>query len=112
MLLKSTSAVLVACVLLAGSFAAADKKSMKADPIVARVVDLEINEASTVVTVMAGSDKGVAKGWHATFLEGDSKKPLPDGEATIIRIDKRSTIIKTTLKPEQVRANRQVRFEP
>jgi 3-isopropylmalate dehydratase small subunit len=31
---------------------------------------------------------------------------------TIIRIDRRTTFLKTTLTPEQVRANRIVQFDP
>ena len=108
-----TIAAVAAFALLVGSLAFADKApKMRPDPVTGRVVDLEVSGDARVVTVMAGSDKGVAKTWHARLLEGDSTKPLPDGEAIIIRIDKRTTIIKTTLTEQQIRANRIVQFAP
>lgn len=106
-----TIAAVAAFALLVGSLAFADK-APKMLPITGRVVDLEVSGDARIVTVMAGSDKGVAKTWHARFLEGDTTKPLPDGEAIIIRIDKRTTIIKTTLTEQQIRANRIVQFDP
>lgn len=104
---------LVACVLLVGSLAFADKKgAMKLEPISGRVVDLEIYGDTTAVTVLTGSENGLAKDWRARFREGTTTKLLTDGDATIIRIDRRTTVIKTTLTPDQVRANRIVQFDP
>jgi hypothetical protein len=101
---------LVACVLLVGSLAFAGKEKPLA--LSGRVVDLDIYRDSTVVTVMRGSDNGLAKGWKAAFREGTTTKLLPGGDATVIRVDRRSTVLKTTLTPEQVRANRVVQFDP
>lgn len=105
-----TAAVL--CVLATGSLALADKKGPKPAAISARVVDLEINEDSTIVTVMAGTDKGIDRTWHARFREGGSDKLLPDGEAIVIRVDRRTTVLKTKLTAKQVRENRIVQFDP
>jgi len=105
---------LVWCVLLCASLAHADNKKKPAPRPVAiagRVVDLEAAGEARIVTVLVGSEAGIGKTWHARFREGTSTKPLADGEATIIRVDKRSAVLKTSLTAEQVRANRVVQFE-
>src|SRR3954466_9945468 len=98
----------ILCVLLVGSlaFAGGKKDAPKYDSITGRVVDLEISGADTVVIVMRGTETGIEKGWHARFREGTTAKLLDGGEAILIRVDHRTIVLKTTLKPEQVRANR------
>jgi hypothetical protein len=104
---------LVAGVLLVGAIAHADKRlSPKPQPIVGRVVSLEVYPDTTVVTVLVGYNQGIEKTWHAKFREGTTTTLLGGGEATIIRIDRRTTLLKTSLTPEQVRAHRFVQFEP
>lgn len=111
----------VLCLLLVSPFAHADrahtKKPMKPPaPIVARVVGLEVfseeGAETAVVTVLAGSEQGIGKHWHARFREGDTTQVLTDGDAMIIRIDRQATILKTALSAQQIRANRFVVFEP
>ena len=106
--------VLVACILLFGSLAHADKKQKPSPrPVMkGRVVDLEVVGEARIVTVLLGSDNGIGKTWHAKFREGATAKPLAGGEAIVIRVDKRSTVLKTSLSAEQVRANRVVEFAP
>ena len=109
---------LVVCLLLVASFAHADrgKAKKKAPPVVARVVGLEVSSDeghdSSLVTILAGSDRGIQKGWHAHFRDGTTDKPLSGGDAYIVRLDKRSTILKTDLSAEQVRANKLVELGP
>jgi hypothetical protein len=107
--------VLVACVLLFGSLAHADSKkkpSPRPAAVAGRVVDLEVAGESRIVTVLIGSANGVGKRWRAKFREGTTAKLLAGGEAVVIRVDERSTVLKTSLSAEQVRANRVVQFEP
>jgi hypothetical protein len=105
---------LVVCVLLVGSFARADRPAArKQASVVARVVGLEIyNDDTAIVTIAAGSEQGIGKGWHARFREGQTAKLLAGGEATIIRIDRRSSILRTELTPAQVRAHRFIQLDP
>lgn len=102
---------LVICVLLVGSFARADRAA-KAPSLVARVVGIEISNDDVILTVAAGSEVGLTRRMHARVREGKTTKPLTGGEAVIIRIDRRSSILKVKLSPEQVRANRFVQFDP
>jgi hypothetical protein len=105
---------LVACVLLFGAIARADKKKVAPPPasIVGRVVDLEVSADSRIVTVLAGKEQGIEKTWHAKFREGTTTKPLAGGEAIVIRVDIRTTVLRTSLSAEQVRANRMIQFDP
>ena len=107
--------VLIACVLLLGSLAHADSKK-KPPPrpaaIAGRVVDLDVVGESRIVTVLIGSENGIGETWRAKFREGTTEKPLAGGEAVVIRIGRRTTVLQTSLTAEQVRANRVVQFEP
>jgi hypothetical protein len=98
--------VVVMCVL--ASVAHADPKPKTAT---GRVIDYQTQGDARIVTVHVGSNQGVARTWRAKFREGTTTKQLVGGEATVIRIDKRSTVLKTNLTPEQIRANRSVQFD-
>lgn len=100
--------VLAACVLV-GSHARADTRKPS---VVARVVGLEIYDDTALVTIAAGSDQGIGKTWRAQFREGKTQKLLAGGEAIIIRVDRRSSILKTRLPPAQVRAHRFIQLDP
>ncbi len=98
---------------LVGAIARADRRATpKPESIVGRVVDLEVSGDTSIVTVLAGSERGIGKSWHAKFREGTTTKLLAGGEATNIRIDHRTTTLRTSLAPEQVRAHRFVQFDP
>ena len=104
---------LVVCVLLVGSFARADRPvSPKPTNVVARVVGLEVFDKTSIVTIAAGSERGIGRRWRAQFREGKTPKLLAGGEAVIIRIDRRTSILKTTLTPTQVRENLFVQLDP
>jgi len=106
----TTTRILAVVCLLVGSHALADTK--KPPSVVARVVGLEIYDNAAVVTLAAGSDQGVGKTWHAKFRDGKTQKLLAGGEAVVIRVDHRSMVVKTSLSPAQVRANRYVQLDP
>jgi hypothetical protein len=102
--------IVVACCLLVGFPARADTK--KPPSVVARVVGLDVYTDTTIVTLAVGSEQGVGKTWHARFRDGKTQKLLAGGEATVIRIDHRTMVVKTSLSPAQVRANRYVQLDP
>lgn len=102
--------LMITCALLATSAYAETKKPKK--PVTARIVDFEVREDARIVTVLAGSEQGIGKTWRAKFREGTTTKPLAGGDAIVIRIDRRTTVLKTSLSADQVRANRTIQFEP
>jgi hypothetical protein len=110
--------LIVIALLIAGTFAHADSKKKKKapeyepDPVVGRIVGLEIIGDEAVITVALGSDNAIGKTWKAHLLAGKTKEPLPGGEAIIIRIDRRSSVLKTKVPPDQIRANHYVQFDP
>lgn len=83
-----------------------------AAPVTARVLAYEVQGDGLLVTIGAGSADGVTKAWKASLLRGDSGAPLPGGSATMIRIDKRRTIIKVRVTPDQLRDNQAVLLAP
>lgn len=84
----------------------------KADPVVTRVLKNEVQGSDTIITIGAGSNSGIAKGWRATVLRGDTDQPLSGGDVTIIRIDKAATVGKVRLTTDQIKANDRVKFSP
>ncbi len=84
----------------------------KADPVTTRVLKNEVQGSDTIITIGAGSNSGIGKGWRATVLRGDSDAPLSGGEVIIIRIDKAATVGKVKLTTDQIKANDRVKFSP
>jgi len=86
--------------------------NIKADPVTARVLKKEVQGADLVITIGAGTNAGIGKGWRATVLRGDTDAPLAGGEVTIIRVDKGATIGKVHLTADQLQANGNVKLSP
>jgi hypothetical protein len=103
---------LLVCILFLGSFAHADRRVARPASVVGRVVGIEIMGESVIVTVAAGKDQGITLRGHARFREGKTTKLLAGGEVMIIRVDRATTVVKTSLPAAQVRANRFVQFDP
>jgi len=72
----------------------------------------EVQGGDLIITIGAGSNSGVKKGWTAVMLRGESDSPLPGGDITIVRIDKASTIGKVQLTADQVKVNYRVKLSP
>ncbi len=83
-----------------------------APSVTTRVMKNEVQGGDLIITIGAGSNSGVKKGWTATMLRGESDTPLPGGDVTIVRIDKGSTIGKVQLTADQVKVNYRVKLSP
>jgi hypothetical protein len=88
------------------------KCSIKANPITGRVIKNEVQGSETVITIAAGEDQGVSKGWTGRVLRGDSDNPMDGGEVIVIRVGKRETIGKVKLTTDQISANPRVKLSP
>jgi len=84
----------------------------KADPVVGRILSNTVQGSELLITIGAGSNSGIAKGWTATVLRGDSGTPLSGGEVTIVRIDKQATVGKVKLTTDQIKQNDKVKLSP
>jgi hypothetical protein len=84
----------------------------KADPVVTRIMKNEVQGSDLIITIGAGSNSGVKKGWKANVLRGESDSPLSGGDVTIIRIDKGTTIGKVQLTNDQIKTNFRVKLSP
>jgi hypothetical protein len=83
-----------------------------ADPVVARVMKSEVQGGEVIITIGAGQNSGVAKGWRAYVLRGDSDSALPGGEVSVVRVDKQFTVGKVRLTADQLKANDRVKLSP
>ena len=97
--------LLVAAGLTAG-LAAADP--VKPVPITARVVAASVEGDATIVKVAAGSDNAIDRTASCKFIDAAGKDL--DAECIIIRVDRRTTTIKTHLAVAAVTASPHVRL--
>lgn len=87
----------------AAATAAADRlpdPSPKA-PIIGRVLKIELTGAEVIATAGVGTDQGVARTDVCAFIDAQDK-PVP-ADCIIIRVDKRTTIVKTKLTMDQIK---------
>jgi hypothetical protein len=80
--------------------------------IVARVIATEVQGDERVVVISVGSSAGVASDWKAVLLEGDTDRPLPGGEVTLVRVARRQAVGNVHLTVDQVSRNMRVRLTP
>jgi hypothetical protein len=76
---------------------------------VGKVVSLAVNGGGVDVTVAVGADDGVAPSWTALMF-GSGGKPILGGECAILRVNRRLTICRANVTPDQVRRVIGVRF--
>jgi hypothetical protein len=88
------------------------KCNIKAAAVTARIIGNQMSGSEVLITIAAGSEKGVDKGWTGHVLRGSSDTPLDGGEVTIIRVDKRATLGKVHLNIDQLEANGSVKLSP
>jgi hypothetical protein len=79
-------------------------------PVVGRIISNTVQSGEVVITIAVGTNSGVAKGWSAQVLRGDSDQPLAGGDVTVIRVDKAVTLGKVHLTTDQISANSRVRL--
>jgi len=79
-------------------------------PFIARIQKVEVSGSIVLVTIAAGTEQGIDHNWRA-FLVRETVA-IDGGELIIIRVDKRTTVAKSTLTFDQIPANLRVRFDP
>lgn len=72
--------------------------------VVARVIGVNVSGSELFITVGAGTDGGVVRGSSCQLI-GANSRPAVDKVCTIVRFDRRVTVLKTTLNPDQIRAH-------
>jgi hypothetical protein len=79
--------------------------------VTADVIDLQVIDGATVVTIDAGTGDGLDREWTGTFLNADGK-PVPGGSFRLVWVGPNRARLKVKLTPDQVRAAGRVRLEP
>jgi hypothetical protein len=68
-------------------------------PMKQRIVKYELQGSALILTVPVGSDQGLENGWRVELID-DADRPVA-GDAVIIRVSKRQTLIRATITPDQ-----------
>jgi hypothetical protein len=76
-----------------------------APPVKGRVLSVSVSGTDTIVEISVGSDQGVKKDWKCKVLRGETEAFMDGGDAMIIRVDKRQTVLKVRMTTDQVNAN-------
>jgi hypothetical protein len=84
----------------------------KPSPVIARVIAVLPQGGKVIITIAAGANSGVARGWTAQLLRGDGEDPLPGGDVAIVRVDKVITVGRVNATPDQLTSNPRVKLSP
>ncbi len=76
----------------------------------ARAINLVIQRADQLITVDKGADRGITKDWIPQLLVND--KVFETAKVTIVRVDRKTTIVKTNVTFDQMPKKLGVRFLP
>ena len=82
------------------------------DPIASRIIHIDESGDEVTITIAAGSNDHVEKGWKVTLLAGGSTNALPGGTATITHVERTKATARVHLRREVVEANQNLRLTP
>ncbi len=82
------------------------------DPVVARVLRFDISADGLDLTLSVGSEQGVTKAWRSQVLRGESASPLAGGGGKIVKVNKRTTVVRVSLTPDMIKTNPNVQLAP
>jgi hypothetical protein len=77
-------------------------------PVYARITRTQRSSGGVIITINAGQNREVDKGWTGSVLAADGRNALAGGGFTVIRVTKQEAIAKVQLSIDQVRANPRV----
>ena len=95
------SLAVVLCLAGSGSAFADKPAPVPTSPIVAKVLTVKVDHGATMATVSLGSDAGVDKDYACAFM-GAGGTPST-GSCILVRIDKRTSVIKTSLTVDELK---------
>jgi len=78
-------------------------------PMRVRILDISIDGDKTIITIGAGTAKGIdPKRYDVRVIAADGGKPVRGGEVTLIRCTERTCVGKVKLGPDELRMNPEV----
>jgi len=83
-----------------------------AKPITTRMLKFDTVGGGIEVTVPVGATSGVTPEWKVKVLRGQTTSALSGGAGSIVRVDRRTTIVKVSLTPDQLGANPNIVLSP
>lgn len=92
----------------------AEEEANKPKPVTARIVNAQLSSGGAVIiTLNAGKDQGVERGWTGNVLRGGKDgAPLDGGDFKVIKVTSREAVGKVKLSMDQVKANKWVLLSP
>jgi hypothetical protein len=79
------------------------------EPVIARIVDTQIDGDGTIITIGVGSDDGIDRDWRLEVID-KKNRPVANGRGVVVRLAKNLTIAKVKLTRDQVQHNPRVRL--
>ncbi len=92
----------------------AEEEANRPKPVKARIVNAQVaSGGAVIITLNAGKDQGVQRGWAGNVLSGGKDgSPLDGGQFKIIKVTGREAVGKVKLTMDQVKANKWVVLSP
>jgi len=92
----------------------AEEEANRPKPVTARIVNAQVaSGGAVIITLNAGKDQGVQRGWAGSVLSGGKDgSPMDGGEFKIIKVTGREAVGKVKLTMDQVKANKWVLLSP
>lgn len=84
--------------------------SCPVEPVRARVLAVTDEQDGLVITIGAGTDRGIATSWRATVLRGDSDDALPGGAVEILRVGAKVTVGRAHVPHAMLETNPRVKL--
>jgi hypothetical protein len=83
-----------------------------AQPVLARVISVNVRSSGVIFAVTAGSNRGVKSDWRVEILQGNTNAPLAGAKATIQRVTEEMTYVRANVSVDQINTNFRVRLSP
>jgi hypothetical protein len=80
-------------------------------PVEAQILDVQVTDNKSVITISAGSNDGIDRTWTGHVL-GKDDVPLEGGDFTLVRINRRESVAMVKLKPDVLKSYPKVIVDP
>jgi hypothetical protein len=81
-------------------------------PVDAHVMGVTIENGYALVTIDVGSESGIDMQWRGHVLRGQSDAALAGGDVVLVRVEKRTSLVKVHLTADQLASNAHLRLVP
>jgi hypothetical protein len=80
-------------------------------PVIARVINVQVQDSTTILVVGIGTDRGISTEWKACLIN-DNEVCRSGGDLVMIRVDKTMSRLRSTATTDQIVATPKVKLFP